>query len=575
MMKRTVHLLAAAWAILFLGTTQSLPAQVAAQDSLALVAFYNNTDGPNWTDRTNWLAGPVGTWFGVIVSDQRVSSLKLNGNKLKGSIPAEIGALSSLGVLQLKNNKLEGGIPAVIWDMTNLKDIRISLNALTGSIPPEIKNLKKLEWLVLEYNQLSGPLPHEIGGLTAFTHLYLNNNQFTDSIPSELGNCTLLKELFLQNNQFTGSIPSSFGRLTACYRLYLTNNRLTGTIPSEIGNCISMEELGFDKNQLEGGIPFELGNLAVLIRLYLNTNQLTGQIPPELFGSTDLLTLRLNENQLEGAIPETIGNCTKLQEIYLQQNNFSGAVPASLTNAKSLKTLYLYHNQFTDLPDFSSLAALKNLSVYNNRLTFEDIEPNIGVSGFSYSPQDSVGEAVDTTVAEGQSLALPVHVGGTANQYQWMKNGTAISGATGGVYEITSAGPSDAGNYVCKITNSIAAALTLYSRPVHLTVGGTGVDGPPAQYPAAFALRQNYPNPFNPSTRIDYSLPEPGPVQLKIFDLHGRLIRTLVDEFQAMGAKSAVWNSLDDHGRKTPSGIYFYEIKTGDRSALKKMILVQ
>ena len=576
MMKRKVNLLTVGLLIHIIGMNQSLSAQVMEQDSLALVALYNHTDGANWTDHTNWLTGPVNTWFGITVSSQRVTSLKLNGNKLKGSIPTEIGNLSSLRILQLKKNQLEGEIPAVVWNLTDLTDLRLGENALTGSLPPEISNLLKLEWLVLEKNEFSGTIPHEIGSLSAFLHLYLNDNQFTDSIPSELGNCSLLKELFLENNQFMGNIPSSLGHLTSCYRLYLSNNQLTGTIPSEIGNCISMEAIGLDKNQLEGGIPPEIGNLAVLIRLFLNNNRLTGQIPPELFNSPDLITLMLNENQLEGGIPEIIGKCTKLEDIYLNQNKFSGAVPTSLTNTKSLKTLHLYHNQFPDLPNFSSLANLSSFKVFDNRFTFEDIESNIGISGFSYAPQDSAGEAIDTTATTGQSMALSVHVGGTANQYQWMKDGVDIAGATGSTYGIASAGPSNEGNYICRITNTIATALTLYSKSVHLTVsGGTGITGSPEQNPATFALHQNYPNPFNPVTRIDYSLPEPGSIQLRIYNLQGRLIKTLVNELQTMGVKSVVWNGLDDHSEKVSSGVYVYQIKIGNISALKKMILIQ
>ena len=93
---------------------------VLSQDSLALVALYNATDGPNWTNNTNWLTGPVPTWHGVFVSGGRVIGLLLSSNQLSGPIPTELS------------------------DLTNLRDLRLYDNQLTGSIPTELGNLANL-----------------------------------------------------------------------------------------------------------------------------------------------------------------------------------------------------------------------------------------------------------------------------------------------------------------------------------------------------------------------------------------------------------------------------------------------
>ncbi|MGP8330497.1 MAG: T9SS type A sorting domain-containing protein [Methanosarcinaceae archaeon] len=90
-----------------------------------------------------------------------------------------------------------------------------------------------------------------------------------------------------------------------------------------------------------------------------------------------------------------------------------------------------------------------------------------------------------------------------------------------------------------------------------------------------FILRQNYPNPFNPSTQINYSLPKSTHVKLKIYNLQGQEIKTLVNKFQTAGIKSVVWNGLDEQSHKVSSGIYIYQIKTSDLIKSKKMILVQ
>jgi len=93
--------------------------------------------------------------------------------------------------------------------------------------------------------------------------------------------------------------------------------------------------------------------------------------------------------------------------------------------------------------------------------------------------------------------------------------------------------------------------------------------------PKNFALYQNYPNPFNPGTAISYQLPAFSHVQLKIYNIQGQKIKTLVDESQEAGLKSVVWNGSDDQGRKVASGIYVYQLTAGRFSLAKKMLLLQ
>jgi len=88
--------------------------------------------------------------------------------------------------------------------------------------------------------------------------------------------------------------------------------------------------------------------------------------------------------------------------------------------------------------------------------------------------------------------------------------------------------------------------------------------------PNSFSLRQNYPNPFNPSTRIAYELPKAGHVSLKVFDLLGREIATLVNEIQPVGSHSVTFN-----GSALASGIYFYRLQAGDFATTKKMVLLK
>lgn len=93
--------------------------------------------------------------------------------------------------------------------------------------------------------------------------------------------------------------------------------------------------------------------------------------------------------------------------------------------------------------------------------------------------------------------------------------------------------------------------------------------------PREFALLPNFPNPFNPETTIHYQLPVSEKVTLKVFNITGQVLRTLVDEKQIAGLKSVKWDGRDVTGKPVTSGIYFYEIKAGKFSEVRKMILLK
>mgnify|MGYP000020537131 FL=1 len=90
-----------------------------------------------------------------------------------------------------------------------------------------------------------------------------------------------------------------------------------------------------------------------------------------------------------------------------------------------------------------------------------------------------------------------------------------------------------------------------------------------------YKLMQNYPNPFNPITTLRYDLPEQVNVNIIIYDMLGRQVRTLINQTQDAGYKSIIWNATDDYGKPVSAGIYLYTIKAGDYSQTKKMVLLK
>jgi len=93
--------------------------------------------------------------------------------------------------------------------------------------------------------------------------------------------------------------------------------------------------------------------------------------------------------------------------------------------------------------------------------------------------------------------------------------------------------------------------------------------------PVEFALRQNYPNPFNPVTNISFNLPEQENVSLKIYNIKGELVRTLVDEVFPAGEHTVQWEGQNNNHRKVSSGIYFYRIQAGRHSDVRKAVLLK
>jgi len=93
--------------------------------------------------------------------------------------------------------------------------------------------------------------------------------------------------------------------------------------------------------------------------------------------------------------------------------------------------------------------------------------------------------------------------------------------------------------------------------------------------PEAYTLHQNFPNPFNPVTTIQYDLPERSDVLLTIYDILGRQVRTLVRGVEEPGYRSIVWDGSDDFGGPVSTGVYLYQIKAGDFTQTRKMLLLR
>lgn len=146
---------------------------------------------------------------------------------------------------------------------------------------------------------------------------------------------------------------------------------------------------------------------------------------------------------------------------------------------------------------------------------------------------------------------------------------------TSGRYKVTIP-PRSFGAEVTFFIDARDTSHKIYRNPAAVTgkvwklkYGVTGIETAP-EIPAAYSLSQNFPNPFNPSTIIQYSLPKNQHVVLKIYNVLGQEVRTLVDEQQPPGFKAVEFD-----GSRLPSGVYFYRLTTANYSTTRRMLLLR
>jgi len=88
-------------------------------------------------------------------------------------------------------------------------------------------------------------------------------------------------------------------------------------------------------------------------------------------------------------------------------------------------------------------------------------------------------------------------------------------------------------------------------------------------------LHPAYPNPFNPSTTLRYDLPEKTTVNIIIYDMLGRQVKTVVNTTQEAGFKSVIWDATNSQGKSVSAGVYFYQIQVGGFVQTRKMVLLK
>jgi hypothetical protein len=193
--------------------------------------------------------------------------------------------------------------------------------------------------------------------------------------------------------------------------------------------------------------------------------------------------------------------------------------------------------------------------------------PYLGQNGLVVTNLDGAAHTVNVTLT---TSSTPPSVEGVSNGVQYFASD---------LYNATSSTITFSGGTATLSVNLPAYGIAVYvidvvQRSVVLPPL-TGVGAGEPTVPKELSIDQNYPNPFNPSTAIQFQIPQAAGVTLRIFDVLGREIETLVAQQLSPGTYTVNWDSRNSSGTQAGSGVYFYRLQTGEQTITKKMLLLR
>ncbi len=203
--------------------------------------FYRRMGGDDWVRNTGWKSNAeLNRWIGVSTHvDGSIGALVLANNGLTGTIPHEVGSLTTLLTLWLSGNDVTGEIPHELGNLGNLLALNLTSNDLEGEIPPQLGSLDSLRSLNLGLNKLTGSIPAELGNLSSLSGLNLESNQLTGPVPGELGNISPLVVLDIAHNPLSGTLPRELMQLRRLALFHWDNTDLCAPVDIEFQDWLN------------------------------------------------------------------------------------------------------------------------------------------------------------------------------------------------------------------------------------------------------------------------------------------------------------------------------------------------
>ncbi|XLU55132.1 hypothetical protein S245_049780 [Arachis hypogaea] len=312
---------------------------------------------------------------GVVPDISHLSSLqelRLDNNRLNGTIHEGIGQLSILIELSLANNLLHGLISEAHFSgLSNLGSLDLSHNALVFNVSEEWVPPFSLSVLYLAYCKLGPNFPAWLHTQTMIEHLDISYTGISSTVPNWFWEpLPQMWNLNISHNSFRGKIEGSILPAIVSNQLLsidLSFNLFEGPIPAFLSNA---SQLLLSNNRFLTANPLLCANSSKYTRFMdLSNNNLRGELSDCWKGFESLVVLDLSNNQLYGNMPKSLGSLRNIQSIHFEGNNFSGEIPSSLHNCTQLQVFDVAGNKLSGtIPTWigDNISKLLVLSLHSN-----------------------------------------------------------------------------------------------------------------------------------------------------------------------------------------------------------------
>ncbi len=535
-----------------------------------------------------------------------LTRLNLMGNTIS-TLPSDIfDGLSSLTSLTLETS-LTSYPSDVFDDLTSLTDLDI-YDGTTTSIPEDLlDSLTSLTDITIGFSAATS-IPEDLfDGLTSLVDISLSSFSAATSIPEGLfDGLTSLSSVRLHGFMTITSVPSDlFDGLTSLTSVGFTWNR--HSFPDDLFDGLSsLTSISFNICLSLSSVPEELIDGLTSLTTFSLTNSGSISLPVDAFdGLSSLTSINLSGNRMTSIPEDLFDGLSSLTSIQLAGVSISDdnltSVPSDLFNGlSSLSSINLRYHKLRTLPSdlFDGLSSLSSVSVHGNPLTdytplktLKENDPNISIdinldNNFPvFTDGESTTRSLTVNPPEGSNIGDPISATDADNDtlsYTITAKSTNIIDIDGSTGQLkTNSTPN---NY--SLNDTYTMTIRVYDGnsgadfiDVTITVVQAGNGAPSAQTtPIQTELLSNFPNPFNPETWIPYQLAKTSEVTITIFDIRGRVVRTLILGSQTAGvyqsrSKAAHWDGRNHFAEKVATGLYFYTFKAGDFSATRKMLI--
>lgn len=413
----------------------------------------------------NMLEGNPLPVFGHLV---KLRQLFLFNNKFDGQVGEDLGKLNNLAALDLGKNEFSGNPFPYLCGMKQLVAFNFSANNFSGEIPDCIVQLQQLQQINVGFNEFSGECLPLLAQLKNLTQLSLVDNNFTGNIPTRIFYLPNLESLDLTQNKFNGSFPE-LKTPSSLKLLSVARNELSGELPN-LSNFSQLKLLDMGHNNFTGEAHKAAVSLPQIMQLDFSDNLelVTRDILQNINAYKHLKHLDLDNTDIDGYIPEFAQPNYILEYIDLDTANLQGNIPPSIRNLLALKEFNCNGCGLTELPDFSNNPSLKELTLIDNYLDFEQIEKNLHKGfNFLYSPQRPRKDSLNLRVFKASKVRLYADVPG-ADTYQWFKDEEVISGGDAEVYQLEKL--KEGGRYTAETASSGVEDLVIKRKPVTIEV---------------------------------------------------------------------------------------------------------